>query len=382
MKIRRSSAATGAIAVTLSIAILGSPAGAAALCPPKLGVFGPGEWVARNITFHTSDDDGFAAAELQGNGSFTLTVDEFGQASGGLAFEGSFALAADDPSEETHAEGTFTITADLTGTGARVLAQGESAADLSGQIDVQGQDGEDVLGGNALPGFEAPIVQPYETTIVPSSSNCMQAVGTFGGGAIAYNPDGSLATDSPAVWYAFRVDKGTHGEDFEERFVELMDRAEVVLAQDPFDADILARFVLEMLEFDALLTSAEYCDDVSLGGLEPGNPAYHFLQSVMLHTMSKFVAAAEHEAYSVPDIIYVATSYLQSAALGWRGPGGCLAIDGSDDAAMDLFVRFEELLLTKYREAEEAGNRGLMRMIASAAYQLGFGRIIAEAQQS
>ncbi|MCI0346938.1 MAG: hypothetical protein L0221_16090, partial [Chloroflexi bacterium] len=179
---------------------------------------------------------------------------------------------------------------------------------------------------------------------------------------------------SESFFLAFRRG-GTHPPevDVQGQLAELMAEAQFVMNMDPVDTDVLARFVLDMLQFESLLASLEACDVYREGNL---GPAWAMLQSVMFNTIRVFLVAAESGAYTTRDVIRTIAIWIQGGSLGWRADD-CLAPNTSSDGAMDLFVKFEDVLLERYEVAQGAGETTEMQMIAAAAYQYGLPRVIA-----
>jgi hypothetical protein len=99
------------------------------------------------------------------------------------------------------------------------------------------------------------------------------------------------------------------------------------------------------------------------------------LQSVMFNTIGS-PNAADSGAYSTRDVITAIGIWIQGGSLGWRA-SDCLDINASSDGAMDLFVKFEDVLLKRYEIAAEYGVTQEMNQIAAAAYQYGLPRVIA-----
>lgn len=376
-----------AVAAPLSIAVFAAaPARAADPdCNPTQGVFSPGRWRSDSIETSGQVRDGLSTLVTYGHGSFVIEVNDVGEASGGLSMEGVAGAASDSQLNHDVMTARYTIDATLEGTGASVRAEGEMTTEMSGSIDTRGADGHSFLeeeeGAVEDHAFGSTFTVPWSTTISPTSSNCNQAYGTFGG-SLLYGDDGmeSQFTDSVnTIWYAFKSGASREVHGIEEEFVALMEDAGRVLNMDPIDTDVLAQFIKDMLSFDSLLASAEYCDSIDLGGIAPGNPAYNMLQSVMFNVMFTFLRSAENGAYETQDVITVATMFLQSASLGWRGPSGeCLEPSPNDEAALDIFVRVEDVLIERYRLAVEAGDEAEIWAIVAAAYHFGMGRLLNE----
>jgi len=376
------------IAAPLSIFVFASgPARAADPdCNPTQGVFSPGRWRSESVEMSGQVRDGLSTLVTHGTGSFVINVDDRGEASGALSMEGVAGAASDSELNNDWMTAQYVVDATLDGTGARVEATGEMTTQMSGSIDTRGADGysflEEEEGAKEDHAFGNTFTVPWSTTIAPTASNCNQAYGTFGGGSVLHDENGmeSQYTDTVnTIWYAFKSGKSEGIHDIESQFVELMDDAEYVLNMDPLETDVLSQFIKDVLAFDSVLASAEYCEKVDLGGLAPGNPAYNMLQSVMFNVMHTFLGTADKGAYTTQDVIYVATMFLQSTALGWRGASGeCLEPNQYDDTAHDIFVKVEDVLIERYHLAVEAGDQKEIDAIVAAAYHFMMPRLLAE----
>jgi hypothetical protein len=174
-------------------------------------------------------------------------------------------------------------------------------------------------------------------------------------------------------WYAVRMDGLAKAriDGLEEQLVNLLDQAERILGGPEFDAWVFSQFLYDMLRFDGLLNSLEGCnpDNVHTYG-----PAWDLLQSVSLNTMRTFLVQAEAGEYATRDVVRAMSMFLQSGVLGWRGSDGCVA-PTSDETAHDLFTRFEDLLITRWHAAVEAGDNAAMTAIWTAAVHFGFPRL-------
>ena len=172
---------------------------------------------------------------------------------------------------------------------------------------------------------------------------------------------------------AFRAGAKATEVDVQGQLAELIEDAQFVLNMDVLDTDVLASFVLDMLQFESLLASLESCDpgdELELGA------AWAMLQSVMFNTIRTFLDAADGGAYSTRDVITTIGIWLQGGSLGWRG-ADCLEINDANTGAMDLLVRFEDVLLERYIDARDANATAEMQQIAVAAYQYGLARVTA-----
>jgi hypothetical protein len=381
-------------AITTAMAVLAATPAGADDCQRTGGIFTTGSWVARGIEIGGQLDDGFGTINLHATGDFALQVDKTGQASGGLTLEGGSGSVMDG-TDLSHAETTFAIEAELGGVANLVTATGTMRASMSGEIDVSGADGIGLPGaGDEMPDFTNEIERPWDTTIVPTSASCNQAMGTFGG-LLEYDSDGSLVESEGGgigtVWFAYRRGPSLDEREVEDEFVALIESAEVVLAQDPVDPDTLALFVADALSFDAMITAAVRCDDADLGGLTPGNPAYDLLRNVVNQAMQKVINAAAGGSIRTTDLAYLATLYLQSGVLGWRGPAGeCSAADPTDETGSSIFNQLEDIFLGRYRQLRgdlETASGDLhdsieqeMQVITATAYQLGMTRLMTEVE--
>lgn len=341
-------------------------------CIPTQGAFPPGHWVARGITIRSELTDELSVTVLNATGGFDLTVDDTGMAKGTLSVAGEAFSQSWVEFDDSSSHATFIKTGDLTGTGMVIRVDGEMEAHIEGVIDVNPNgDGDDYSGsGNDLFPFENSFTKEFSGQFSPSQANCNEVFGSFRG-PVEY---GTEYDGNESYYIAFRVG-GTHPEeaDVQGRLAELMEDAEFVMNMDPVDTDVLAEFVLDMLAFESLLVSLEACDVYNEGDL---GAAWAMLQSIMFNTIRMFLSAAESGAYSTRDVITAIAIWVQGGSLGWRGDT-CLDANTSSDGAMDLFVKFEDVLLKRYEIARENGVTQEMNQIAAAAYQYGMPRVIA-----
>ena len=273
--------------------------------------------------------------------------------------------------DDSNSSAEITTEATLNGTAMLILAEGETTFDIHGEIDVHtADDGPDPFsaGGKDLFGFENTITRPYTNQFSPSAANCNVVFGNLGGPVEYGTPSAN------GQFLAVRVGGPDPADtDLDQQLVELMDEAEFVLNMNPVDTDVLARFVLDVLNFDALLTSLESCDiETNIG---TGHPVWAMLQSIMLNTLNTFLAAADSGAYATKDVIHVMGSAAQSGLLGWRD-GDCIDPSQGGSDAHESFVRFEDILLKRLEIAANADDRPEVDLIVAAAYQFGFGRVL------
>ena len=151
-------------------------------------------------------------------------------------------------------------------------------------------------------------------------------------------------------------------------------------SMEPVDTDVLAAFVLHALAFDGLVSSTAACHPDEMEGLVEGNPTYELLRSIVTKAVVTFAETAMTGAYRTSDVIDVAILLVESAAVGFRNPSGECSGAGPDEASIGALNTLEDVLLRRYRLAEDAGDRAEMATISAAAYQLGMQRIMEEVE--
>ena len=346
-------------------------------CIPTVAGFSPGHWIARGISVRNQMEDDISVTVIDGTGSFDLTIDEFGAASGTFQLGGEGHSMSWLPFDDSSADARFIKSGSLSGTGTLIQIDGEIDVQMSGVIDVEpGHDGDQTnQSGNDLYGFGNAFTLPFSSQFSPSAANCNQVFGSLGG-PVEY---GTEASGSESFFMAYRFGRTTAGSvDVQGQLAQLLEDAQFVLNMDPVDTDVLARFVLDMLQFESLLASLETCDpgqELDMG------PAWAMLQSVVFNTIRTFLTAAESGAYTTRDVITAIQIWIQGGSLGWRADD-CLSPNTSSEGAMDLFVKFEDVLLKRYEIARDAGDTAEMALIAGAAYQYGLPRVIAAIEES
>jgi hypothetical protein len=367
---RRLAAFATPLALALALLTAAQPV-LAEPCVPTVAAFPPGHWVARGITVRNEISDARSTTVVAGTGGFDLRVDPNGAA------EGTFSLAGEGFSQsfvegdDSSSSASFTKTGVINGTATTLRIDGELAVDIEGVIDVEpGHDGDLFNAtGQDLFGFGNSFSKEFSTEFSPSAANCTTVFGSLGG-PVEY---GTESNGEESLFMAVRVGQQPSSVDVQGQLAELLEDAQFVLNMDPVDTDVLARFVLDMLQFESLLASLENCDpahELDMGG------AWAMLQSVMYNTVRTFLDAADRGAYTTRDVIAVIGIWLQGGSLGWRAPD-CLDVDPYNDAALDLLVTFEDILLKRYEIARDGNDLGEMRQIALAAYQYGLSRVVA-----
>ena len=340
-------------------------------CIPTQGAFPPGHWVARGITIRSELQDQLSVTVLNASGGFDLTVTDTGMASGSMSMAGEAFSQSWVEFDDSSSHATFIKTGTLTGTGMVIQVDGEMEAHIEGAIDVNPNgDGDEYSGnGSDLIPFENSFTKEFSGQFSPSQANCNQVFGSLGG-PVEY---GTEYDGNESYFMAVRVGGAPEEADVQGRLAELMEDAQFVMNMDPVDTDVLLQFVLDMLAFESLLVSLEACDVYDEGDL---GAAWAMLQSIMFNTIRMFLNAAELGAYSTRDVITGIAIWVQGGSLGWRGDT-CITANESSEGAMDLFVKFEDVLLKRYEIAKEFNVTQEMNQIAAAAYQYGMPRLIA-----
>ena len=365
------------VPATWGLAVLmGAQPVAAEACVPTAAAFPPGQWVARGIVVRSVDSDELSTQVIAAEGGFALTVDEFGDVSGTFSLAGQGFAQSWREHDDSAATATYLKTGDLGGTATRIEITGQTEVEIDGVVDVApNHDGDPVnQSGQDLFGFGNTFTLPYTASFSPSAAGCTAVFGSLAG-PVEYGTD-SAGTES--YFMAVRVGSAAAPVDVQGQLAALLERAEVVLNMDPVDADILGRFVDDMLAFEALLASLESCDPGS--ELDMG-PAWAMLRSVMLHTVRTFLDAAANEAYTSREVVRTLGLWLQGGSLGWRA-ADCLEANLFDDGSLELTARFEDVLLARYAAARQVNATAEVALIAAAAYQYGLPRLMAAVEGS
>jgi hypothetical protein len=340
-------------------------------CVPTAAAFPPGHWVARGISTHAEDDDGRSVVVVAGTGGFDLTVDDLGAAHGSFSLAGQGYVQSWQPGDDGGASASYLKTGEMSGTASVIQIDGETNVEMEGLVDVEPNHDGDLsnASGQDLYGFGNEFTMPFTAQFSPSAASCNTVFGSLGG-PVEY---GTTAAGGESYFLAYREGAAPASVDVQGQLAELLEDAQFVLNMDPVDTEVLARFVLDMLQFESLLASLESCD--------PGNElemgaTWQMLQSVTFNTIRHFLDAAGSGAYTTADVITAIGIWIQGGSLGWRA-SDCLDINTADGGAMDLFVKFEDILLQRYEIAKDGRDIGEMKQIAAAGYQYGLSRVIA-----
>lgn len=336
-------------------------------CIPTQGAFPPGHWVARGITIRTELEDQLSVTVLNATGAFDLTVDQTGMANGSFSAAGDAYSQSWVDFDDSSSHATFIKSGEITGTGMLLQIDGNLEAHIEGVIDVNPNgDGDEYSGnGSDLIPFENSFTEEFSTRFSPSQANCNQVFGSLAG-PVEY---GTAYDGSESYFMAVRVGGAPEEADVQGRLADLTESAQTLMNTEPVDTELLLHFVVDMLAFESLLVSLEACDVYDEGDL---GAAWAMLQSIVFNTIRMFLNAAEGGEYSTRDVITAIAIWVQGGSLGWRGDT-CLEPNTSSDGAMDLFVKFEDVLLQRYEIASDQE----MKEIAAAAYQYGMPRLIA-----
>ena len=360
----------GPAAVLLAIVTTVQPVMAES-CVPTAAAFPPGHWVAQGITVRSEISDQRSTTVVAGTGGFDLTVDATGAASGTFSLAGVGYSQSWIEGDDSSSSASYLKTGEMSGTGTVVRIEGEMEVEIEGVVDVEPNHDRDRFNqsGQDLFGFGNTFARPFSSQFSPSAASCNSVFGSLGG-PVEY---GTESDGNESYFMAVRAGPKATEVDVQGQLAGLIEDAQFVLNMDPVDADVLARFVLDMLQFESLLASLESCDpgdELELGA------AWAMLQSVMFNTIRTLLDAADRGAYSTRDVIMAIGIWLQGGSLGWRG-ADCLEINDANTGAMDLLVRFEDVLLERYLIARDANATAEMRQIAAAAYQYGLARVTA-----
>ena len=344
-------------------------------CVPTVGAFPPGHWIARGIQIRNAIEDDLSKTVVNAQGGFDLNVSDTGVATGTFSMAGEGTSWSTRDFDDSASMAVFIKQGNLHGTATVIRVDGTMQVTIEGVIDVApSTDGDDFnqTGQDLFP-FKNSFEKDFSFDFSPSQANCNQVFGSLSG-PVQY---GTEYDGSESFFLAFRMG-GTHPPevDVQGQLAELIEQAQFVMNMDPVDTDVLAQFVFDMLAFESLLASLEACDVYREGNL---GAAWSMLQSVMFNTMRVFLNAADSGAYSTRDVIAAVAIWIQGGSLGWRADD-CLSPNDASEGAMDLFVKFEDVLLKRYEIAKEYGDTQEMNQIAAAAYQYGMARLIAEVE--
>jgi hypothetical protein len=361
----------GALAIVLAMLTAASPVLAAGDCDPIAAAFSPGKWSARGIQISKIDHDDHSVVIIEGEGGFTLSISETGDADGTFSLAGTGTSRSFESTDHSGLEVQWMTTGELSGNGTVVRADGTRDLAISGQIDSNPNGAGDDW-GTEFYHFGNETTTDYHATFSPSAANCNTVFGSLRG-PVAYGS----ADGGDSLFMAVRIGSIPDDIDIEGQLMELLDRAQEVLRGDG-DPEILNRFVQDLLAFDALLVSLEYCDALQANV----GPIWALLRETMLSAAYQFLAAAYTDAYSTRDVIFTMTSVIQGGTMGWRGPE-CLEPQAFADDAEGLLVKFEDVLLKRLEyawmmdDSRAAERLAELAQIAAAAYQFGLGRVIA-----
>ena len=362
----------GALAIALAALSAASPVLAASDCEPLAAAFGPGDWSAHGIQIFKVDDDEQSTVMVEGQGGFRLSISETGDAAGSFSLAGTGVSKSIVNGDNSGLTVQWLTTGKLSGTGTVVRADGTRELAISGAIDSNPNgEGDEWSGSGAeMWGFGNEASMEYHATFSPSAANCNTVFGSLDG-PVAFGSE----SGGDSYFVAIRVGSAPDDIDIEGQLVELLERAQEVLAMDPLDSEILGRFVDDLVAFDALLVSLEYCD-----GLQANvGPIWAMLRSVLIHAASDYLSAALGGAYATYDVISTMTAIMQGGTLGWRGPD-CLEPIYQDETA-GILGMFEEIMLKRLELAWEMPDAiertSEIARIAAAAYQFGLQSVIA-----
>jgi hypothetical protein len=362
----------GALAIALAALSVASPVLAAGDCEPVAAAFGPGTWSARGIQIFRVDDDEQSTVMVEGQGGFRLTISPTGDASGSFSLAGTGVSKSVVEGDNSGLTVQWMTSGKLSGNGTVVRADGTRELVISGAIDSNpnGEGDEWSGSGQEMWGFGNEASMDYHATFSPSAANCNTVFGSLDG-PVAFGS----ASGGDSYFVAVRVGSAPDDVDIEGQLVELLDRAQEVLAMDPLDADILGRFVDDLVAFDALLVSLEYCDALQANV----GPIWAMLRSVLIHAAHDYLSAALGGAYPTYDVISTMTAIIQGGTMGWRGPD-CLEPTYQEDTA-EILGTFEEILLERLAIAwqlpDALERTAEIARIAAAAYQFGLTRVTA-----
>jgi hypothetical protein len=365
-RVWRASVASIPTAALLAVTVTATPV--LADCTAVNAAFPPGGWSGHVANISTQSDDGLSVAVTDATGGFDLVVSQTGEVEGAFSFEGTGHADMAGELDEGSSAAQWRFTAQAGGSPTLVTLDGEAVMAVETIIDVHtSTGGPDPYSGTGQDLYD----HRFETTsawaseLEPRTQDCRSVSGEM---------TAPVGFDTDTVeWYAVRMDGLAKAriDGLEEQLVNLLDQAERILGGPEFDAWVFSQFLYDMLRFDGLLNSLEGCnpDNVHTYG-----PAWDLLQSVSLNTMRTFLVQAEAGEYATRDVVRAMSMFLQSGVLGWRGSDGCVA-PTSDETAHDLFTRFEDLLITRWHAAVEAGDNAAMTAIWTAAVHFGFPRL-------
>ncbi len=375
----------GPFVALLALVVTAQPV--TANCTATVAAFPPGHWVAQGITLRAENTDRRSVTVVDGTGGFEVTIDEFGEVTGGsISIAGNGFSQSWVEGDDTSSEASYIKSGRLSGTSTHLEIEGEIDLQMSGAIDVApGGDGDPIRpGGDDMIAFENSITVDWTGSIAASGANCNQVFGSLDGPV-----DADTAYDgNESFFLAVRTGPKAASLDIQGKLADLLGQAEVVLNMDPVDTDVLVVFLRDMLAFDSLLASLESCD-AGDEQFERG-PTWAMLQSVMLNTMRTFLNAADAGAYGTAAVIGAMTVWIQGGSLGWRADG-CLDDSAAGDGVVDVFLKFEDVLLERLLAATNVGDPELplndtdpeakaaddeIRLIYAAAYQFGLPRVI------
>jgi hypothetical protein len=243
------------------------------------------------------------------------------------------------------------------GTGARLSIAGSIT--FSGTITVQGSPFPVEFTTEAAGGFS------------PSTATCSIVTGDIATEGRAAQQAAGFATTVTGPFTAYRIGKpGDAGiPGFEEQYVELVAKAEALLAQHPPPAAEVVALAAQAENFFFNVFNYGACPGASTN-LLPGKQPYTFFVKTIGALL--LAALADPAAYSVDDLHVLALAALRIGVIGSAAPDPELAAQVSQ-------VLFDALS-AHLSGAVAANNKTDCVIIYLAAEALGFTQLLADAQ--
>jgi hypothetical protein len=343
----------GALAAMTLAAVL-FPTAPASAAPPT-ATFPPGVWKGSALGtggISGQSVEGFITQPIKF--SFEVQVGADGAVVGGTwTMTGEVAAAAPGVEGVMSLGGSGTIG----GTGARLVIAGSTT--FSGTITVQGSPYPVNFSAEAAGGFS------------PTTATCSFVTGDIATEGRAAQQAAGFATTVTGPFTAYRIgkpgDAGVPG--FEEQYVELVGKAEALLAQHPPPAGEVVALAEQAEMFYHNVFNYGSCPGGSTNLLPGKQPYTYFVKTIGALLLA---ALADPAAYSVDDLDALALAALRIGVIGAAAPDPELAAQVSQA----LF----DALSAHLSGAVAANNKTDCVIIYLAAEALGFTQLLADAQ--
>lgn len=279
-------------------------------------------------------------------GIFDVRVDAGGAVTGGaVEIVGGGDMASGIV--EGFSSAQWTVTADLSGTGAAITAQGTRTLDIGGAFDVSGDD--------EYVDFNGSHTEDLRGTFSPSQVDCSFAWGSFAG----------LGVGDDIAWVAQRTGATSAADETRDALRGVTDAANALLAEPYPDIELLEVVTERLIALNLLVAQSAECAGLP-DGYAPGTPVAGFARDLLASALARYLDAAVVGAYTAGDIVRITTLGLEAGAFDLPRCGGD-PTDATVRAA--LLERLREALAERLG-ALEAGSAEHTAVVA-ALHQFG-----------